>query len=80
MGDRAHVLSLPTALRKLDLVRRITEQLHTGTITSMFHDQVITPTFTDDAVGVLAEVARTGADGVFHAVGPDWLSPHEVGV
>jgi len=66
--------------RKPDLVRRIAEQLRTGTITPMFHDQVITPTFTDDAVGLLAEVARTGANGVFHAVGPEWLSPHEVGV
>lgn len=66
--------------RKTDLVRRIAEQLHTGTITPMFHDQVITPTFTDDAAGILAEVARTRANGVFHAVGPEWLSPHEVGV
>ena len=66
--------------RKPDLVRRIVEQLRTGTITPMFHDQVITPTFTDDAIGILADVARTRANGVFHAVGPDWLSPHEVGV
>ncbi|KFF58556.1 hypothetical protein JF66_17765, partial [Cryobacterium sp. MLB-32] len=66
--------------RKTDLVRRIAEQLRTGTITPMFRDQVITPTFTDDAVGILAEVARTGANGVFHAVGPEWLSPHDVGV
>lgn len=28
--------------RKLDLVRRIAEQLRTGTITPMFHNQVVT--------------------------------------
>lgn len=29
---------------------------------------------------MLAKVARTGANVVFQAVGPAWLSPHEVGV
>jgi dTDP-4-dehydrorhamnose reductase len=66
--------------RKTDLVRRIVEQLRTGAVPPMFNDQIITPTFGDDAVGILAQVARTRAQGVFHAVGPEWLSPHQVAV
>lgn len=64
--------------RKTDLVRRIGEQLRAGTLPPMFSDQVITPTFSDDAVDILAHIARTRALGVFHAVGPEWLSPHHV--
>jgi len=66
--------------RKTDLVRRIADQLRAGTVSPMFNDQVITPTFVDDAAGVLAQVARSRAQGVFHAVGPEWLTPHEVGL
>ena len=65
---------------KADLVRRIGAQLRTGTVSPMFSDQVITPTFGDDVVGILAHVARTRAGGVFHAVGPEWLTPHQVAV
>jgi dTDP-4-dehydrorhamnose reductase len=61
--------------RKADFVRRIGAQLRTGTVSPMFSDQVITPTFGDDVVGILAHVARTRASGVFHAVGPEWLTP-----
>ncbi|GAA3869171.1 dTDP-4-dehydrorhamnose reductase [Leifsonia kafniensis] len=64
--------------RKTDIVRRIGAQLKTGSISAMFSDQIITPTFSDDAVGTLAHIARTRAQGVFHAVGPEWLSPHQV--
>ena len=66
--------------RKTDLVRRIGDQLRTGAISPMFSDQIITPTFGDDAVGIFAHVARTRAQGVFHTVGPEWLSPHQVAV
>ncbi len=66
--------------RKADLVRRIGAQLRSGTVSPMFSDQVITPTFGDDVAGILAHVARTRAGGVFHAVGPEWLTPHQVAV
>ena len=64
--------------RKSDLVRRIGEQLRAGALPPMFSDQIITPTFGDDAVGILAHLARTQSHGVFHAVGPEWISPHQV--
>lgn len=66
--------------RKTDLVRRIGEQLRTGAMSPMFNDQIITPTFGDDVAGILAHVARTRAQGVFHAVGAEWLSPYQVAV
>ena len=66
--------------RKADLVRRFGAQLRTGTVSPMFSDQVITPTFGDDLVGILAHVARTRVAGVFHVVGPEWLTPHQVAV
>ena len=64
--------------RKTDLVRRIGEQLRSGTMPAMFDDQIITPTFSDDALGILTRIANTRARGVFHAVGPEWLTPHDI--
>jgi dTDP-4-dehydrorhamnose reductase len=66
--------------RKTDLVRRIGRQLRAGAISPMFTDQIITPSFSDDAVAILACVARTSARGTFHAVGPEWFSPYEIAV
>lgn len=66
--------------RKEDFVRRIARLLPTGGLTPMFTDQVITPTFTDDACTILTAVASRATEGVLHAVGPEWLTPYQVAV
>lgn len=62
-----------------DFVRRIMRLLRTGALNPLFNDQVITPTFVDDACAVLDAVATTRGRGVFHAVGPEWLTPYQIG-
>ena len=46
----------------------------------MLDQDVITPTFADDVMRVLAHIARPRTEGVFHAVGPEWLTPHQVAI
>ena len=51
-----------------------------GALNPLFNDQVITPTFVDDACVVLDAVATTRTQGVLHALGPEWLTPYQIGI
>jgi len=63
---------------KLDLVRKIIKKLQEDEKIFAFHDQIITPTFIDDIVKVIAKVFRKKPLGIFHVVGSTPLSPYEL--
>lgn len=71
---------LRQSVRKTDIVRRIGAQLQSGAIPPMFDDQTVTPSFTDDAVHMITNIAAFSLPGVFHVVGPEWLSPYKIAV
>ncbi|MBI2617184.1 NAD(P)-dependent oxidoreductase [Candidatus Gottesmanbacteria bacterium] len=62
---------------KMDFVRRIIEKLtHKEKIFSLT-DHIFTPTFIDDFAIAIDEVIRQNAEGIFHAVGSESLTPDE---
>lgn len=63
---------------KLDLVRKILDQLKTNSLPPMFTDQIITPTFIDDLCRVFRMFMDKKPTGIYHCVGSTSLSPFEL--
>lgn len=61
---------------KLDLVRKIFQWLKEDSLPAMFSDQIITPTFIDDIVRVVAICLKKKIKGLYHCVGSSSLSPY----
>lgn len=57
-----------------NFVLRLIASLRKGERPRLPFDQVATPTYADDLAVASIELARTGAQGVWHAAGPDLLS------
>lgn len=62
---------------RVDFVHRIIEQLRAGERIEAPNDQHFTPTYIDDIARVIAQLVRTNASGVYHAVGSQALSPYD---
>jgi dTDP-4-dehydrorhamnose reductase len=66
--------------RKTDFARNILTLFDQGKLYPLFIDQVLTPTFIDDACSVLCKLLRERISGeVFHIVSKDLTSPFEFG-
>ena len=63
---------------KLDLVRKIKDNLEKRKTLSMFTDQIITPTFIDDVAEIIKYVFKNKPQGIYHLVGSRSLSPFDL--
>lgn len=66
--------------KKKDFIRAIAARLGEKKPISVVSDQVITPTFIDDVAGALDRVIQTNAVGIYHAVGSQFVTPHQAAV
>lgn len=65
--------------QKKDFVRKIIDQLKSGTSFSLFTDTIFTPTFIDDIAGAIRTIIEKQPTGIFHVVGSTALSPFDAG-
>ena len=63
---------------KSDLVRKIIIGFKSKTLTPMFFDQIITPTFIDDIAFGVKMVFQRKPQGTFHFVGSSFVSPYDL--
>lgn len=63
-----------------DFVQRIIDQLRAGETVVAATDQLITPTYIDDIVGVIRILVKNVSSGIYHAVGSQALSPFDAAV
>ena len=61
-----------------DLVRSIISKLRSNTLSPMFTDHIITPTFIDDIAAALKTILDQRPSGIFHVVGSTSLSDFEL--
>ena len=65
---------------KLDLVRSILDKLKTNSLSPMFTDHIITPTFIDDIAQGLKVMIDHRPPGIFHVVGSTPVSDYDLAV
>lgn len=70
---------LPEAARKPTFFETVLDNLRNGRPTRLFHDEVRTPLWLDDAARTCARVAGTDLRGVMHVGGPESLSRYAMG-
>ncbi len=68
----------PEPWQKKNSVTRVLEQLNKQEIAREVTDWYNTPTFVDNFVLVLKSLMEKGKSGIYHAVGPDFLSRYEM--
>mgnify|MGYP001596600967 CR=1 FL=1 len=66
--------------QRLDLVRSLIEKLTTNTLTTMFTDHILTPTFVDDIAKALKVMIDKKPKGIFHVVGSTPVSDYDLAV
>lgn len=63
--------------KRMNFVCWLTKELQAGKRVRVVSDQFNTPTLADDLADVLLWMAGSGAKGIYHAAGPDFLGRHE---
>jgi dTDP-4-dehydrorhamnose reductase len=63
--------------QKLDFARNILTLLDEGKLYPLFSDQVITPTFIDEACRALIEICQKQKQGIYHLVSSNTTTPYE---
>jgi len=63
---------------KSDLVRKIIIGFKSKTLTPMFFDQIITPTFIDDIANGAKVILQKKPMGIYHLVGSTFISPFDL--
>lgn len=61
---------------KIDFVRNILSLFDKGKLYTMFEDQIITPTFVDEACRLIYIVIKKKKEGIFHAVSSNPTTPY----
>lgn len=61
---------------KKDFVRAILSRLKTGEKVKAVNDQIATPTFIDDIASALDKLIKEKAEGIYHLVGSQSLTPY----
>lgn len=81
IGDQGLVIRIAfpygtSVASRPDFVQRMKRELQAGKTVYAVHDQLITPTFIDYIVRVIDALIKTGASGIYHAVGSEAISPY----
>jgi dTDP-4-dehydrorhamnose reductase len=63
--------------QKMDFARNILSLYDEGKLYPMFTDQVMTPTFIDEAVSVIEEICELEKPGIFHLASSNTTTPYE---
>lgn len=80
MGNRGLVIRIANPYRasfarKSDFVRSIIDRLEKGDAVTAPSDQIFVPTFIDDIAVAIRALINANADGIYHIVGSQELSP-----
>ena len=64
--------------QKVDLIRKIKNNLENNQVCTLFNDQITTPTLIDDIATGLSLIIRNKPTGIYHLVGSSSQSPYEM--
>lgn len=77
---RANPVGASVPLGKKDFVHKMIDLLENGKDIVAPSDQVFVPTFVDDIAVAIDALLKIQAHGVYHVVGSDAISPHQVAI
>lgn len=66
--------------QKVDLIRKIKNNLENNQVCTLFNDQITTPTLIDDIATGLSLIIRNKPTGIYHLVGSSSQSPYDMAI